>query len=161
VASSTGVGGRVSGVASVIGGSGAAGTAGLYNLLIGGASGAFSLQGGTGRRNLLVAGANAASLVGGDGEDLLIGGTTAYDTEVGLASWLAIATYWAGADDFATRSANLQAGAGVPLLDATTVSGNGGGSTMAGNGGAALIYTDTLDAISGFDPSSQQVLITP
>jgi hypothetical protein len=50
-----------------------------------------------------------------EGEDLLIGGTTAYDTDPALANWLAIANYWAGMDDFATRSANLQSGTGVPL----------------------------------------------
>jgi hypothetical protein len=159
VASATGVGGTVSGVTSVIGGSGAPGTAGLFNLLIG--AGGDYLQGGTGRRNILVAGASASTLVGGDGEDLLIGGSTAYDTEAGLANWLAIASYWAGADDFATRSANLQAGAGVPLLDATTVTGNGGGNTLIGTGALALLYTDGADYIAGFDLSSQTVTINP
>jgi hypothetical protein len=150
VASATGVGGSISGFTTVIGASGAPGTPGLYNLLIGSDVGGDTLQGGIGRRNILVAGGGASTLIGGDGEDLLIGGTTAYDTDPALTNWLAIANYWAGTDDFATRSANLQSGNGVPLLDATTVTGNGGGNTFQGNGGTALIYTDALDTVFGF-----------
>jgi len=161
VARATGVGGTISGITSVIGASGAPGTAGLYNLLIGSDVGGDTLQGGTGRRNLLVAGGGASTLIGGDGEDLLIGGTTAYDTDPALANWLAIANYWAGTDDFATRSANLQSGNGVPLLDATTVTGNGGGNTMRGNGGTALIYTDGQDSIDNVFGSTSLVTIAP
>jgi hypothetical protein len=150
VASATGVGGSISGFSLVIGASGAPGTPGLYNLLIGSEVGGDTLQGGTGRRNILVAAGGASTLVSCDGEDLLIGGSTAYDTEAGLVDWLAIANYWAGTDDFATRSTNLQSGTGVPLLDATTVTGNGGGNTFQGNGGTALIYTDALDTVFGF-----------
>jgi hypothetical protein len=161
VASATGVGGSISGFTTVIGTSGAPGTAGLYNLLIGSDVGGDILQGGTGRRNILVAGGGASTLIGGDGEDLLIGGTTAYDTDPTLANWLAIADYWAGADDFATRSANLQSGNGVPLLDASTVTGNGGGNTMQGNGGIALIYTDGQDAIDNGFADMSLVTIAP
>jgi len=161
VASATGVGGSISGITSVIGASGAPGTAGLYNLLIGSDGGGDTLQGGTGRRNILVAGGSASTLIGGDGEDLLIGGTTAYDLEPGLVDWLAIANYWAGTDDFGTRSANLQSGNGVPLLDATTVTGNGGGNTMRGNGGTALIYTDGQDAIDNVFAATSLVTIAP
>jgi hypothetical protein len=154
VASGTGVGGSISGFTNVIGASGAPGTPGLYNLLIGSDVGGDTLQGGTGRRNILVAGGGASTLIGGDGEDLLIGGTTAYDTEPGLPNWQAIADYWAGTDDFATRSANLLSGNGVPLLDPTTVTGNGGGNVMQGNGGTALIYTDGQDSIDNFFATS-------
>jgi hypothetical protein len=161
VASATGVGGSINGITSVIGASGAPGTPGLYNLLIGSDVGGDYLQGGTGRRNILVAGGGASTLIGGDGEDLLIGGTTAYDLEPGLVDWLAIANYWAGTDDFATRSANLQSGNGVPLLDATTVTGNGGGNVMQGNGGTALIYTDGQDSIDNGFGSTTLVTIAP
>lgn len=156
----TGVGGTVSGVNTVYGSPGA-NEPGLYNLLIG--NGGCYLYGGVGRRNILVAGAAASNLYGGgaNDEDLLIAGSTAYDAEAGLASWQQIAAYWAGTDDHDTRAANLQAGAGVPLLDATTVVGNGGGNSLIGGGSWALIYTDGLDAISGFDPSSQQTTIAP
>jgi hypothetical protein len=159
----TGVGGTVSGIATVYGGSAAPAGPGVYNLLIG--NGGAYLQGGTGRRNILVAGGSISTLVGGDGEDLLIAGTTSYDSQAGLANWQAIAAYWAGPDDFATRAANLLGGSGVPALDPTpgtgTVTGNGGGNILTGNGGRALIFNDGLNAISGFDPSWQEVTITP
>jgi hypothetical protein len=39
-----------------------------------------------------------------------------------------IMDYWSGtSDDYATRVGDLLSGNGVPLLDATTVTGNGGG----------------------------------
>jgi hypothetical protein len=127
-----------------------------------GAGGGDTLQGGLGRRNLLVAGGRASTLNAGDQEGLLIGGfTNTYDTEAGLVSWLQIAAYWAGTDPYATRVFNLTHGIGVPLLDASTVTGNGGGNTLIGTGALALIYTDGADALSGFDPGSQTVTIAP
>jgi hypothetical protein len=158
----TGVGGSVSGITTVIGGSGAPGT-GLYNLLIG--AGGDNLQGGTGRRNILVAGGFASTLTGGDGEDLLIAGTTVYDPDPGLLAWRMIANYWTGGNPYATRVADLLSGNGVPILDPTsgtgTVFGNFGGNTLNGIGGLAAIFTDGADSISGFDPGSQQIPITP
>jgi hypothetical protein len=158
----TGVGGSVSGVVNVTGGSGARGTPGLYNLLIG--AGGNTLTGGSGRRNILVAGGSASTLIAGDMEDLLIGGGTIYDNDPNdpaLLNWQAIAAYWAGGDDFFTRVANLTTGNGVPLLDATTVTGNNGGNTMYGNGGLALIYSDGMDNLIGFDPNSPVIPVTP
>jgi hypothetical protein len=158
----TGVAGGVSGIANVLGGTGN-GSQGAYNLLIG--NGANTLTGGTGRRNILVAGGSASTLNSGDQEDLLIGGTTTYDSDPALAAWLQIAAYWAGTDDFATRVANVLSGNGVPILDPTpqtgTVVGNGGGNTMNGTGALALIFSDGLDTILGFDPSSPIVSISP
>jgi hypothetical protein len=155
----TGVGGTVSGIATVDGGSAGPATSGEYNLLIG--AGGNILNGGVGRRNILVAGTSASTLNAGDGEDLLIGGSTAYDTDLGLSAWLQIAAYWAGSDDYATRVANLTSGNGVPLLDATVVTGNGGGNTLNGSSALAMLYTDGSDAITDFDPNSQEVVITP
>jgi hypothetical protein len=156
--SATGVGGAVANIGTVLGGTGN-GSAGAYNLLIG--AGGNLLQGGTGRRNILVAGSSASTLVAGDNEDLLIGGSTNYDQEAGLVTWLQIANYWAGSDDRGTRTANLLSGSGVPLLDATVVTGNGGSNVFTGNGAWALLYTDGADSISGFDPAANQVTITP
>jgi photosystem II stability/assembly factor-like uncharacterized protein len=157
----TGVGGSVSSITTVLGGNGNGTQA--ENLLIG--NGGDTLIGGFGRSNILVAGGSGSTLIGGDSNDLLIGGTTAYDTDPALAAWGLIADYWAGTDgntdDYATRVANLMSGNGVPLLDATTVTGNGGGNTMNGNGALALIYSDGNDTITGFDPNSQTVPITP
>jgi hypothetical protein len=155
----TGVSGSVSGITTIFGGSGTPAASGVFNLLVG--NGGNTLTGGFGRRNILVAGASASTLNGGNGEDLLIGGNTAYDTEAGLNTWQQIAAYWAGSDDYATRVANLLSSSGVPLLDASVVIGNGGNNTLTGNGALALLYTDGLDALSGFDPGSQQVTITP
>jgi hypothetical protein len=152
----SGVGGSVSGITTVWG-SDIAGR--RYNLLIG--NGGNTLIGGFGRRNILVAGPSASTLIGSDAEDLLIGGSTAYDTEATLSTWQEIAAYWAGSADYATRVANLLSGTGVPLLDASLVMGNGGGNTFVGYGGLALLYTDGMDNLGLFDPGSQQVRITP
>jgi hypothetical protein len=154
----TGVGGTVSGISNLSGGSGV-GAPGVYNLLIG--NGGDNLYGGFGRRNLLVAGGSAGVLIGGDGEDLFVGGTTIYDTQAGLASWQAIAAYWAGSTPYATRASNVINGVGVPRLDATTVTGNGGGNYLREGGGLGLVYTDGGDAVVNFDPASRQVMITP
>jgi hypothetical protein len=153
--------GAVSGIQNVLGAGG--GGASSFDLLIG--NGGNVLTGGLGRRNILVAGASSSTLIGGDGEDLIIAGTTSYDTEATLANWQTIAAYWTGADPFATRVSNLQTGSGVPILDPTAgtgnVFGNGGNNVVTGNGALALIFTDGADTISGFDPLSQQVPITP
>jgi hypothetical protein len=158
--SATGVSGLVSGFQKVIGGTG--GPAGTYNLLIG--AGGATLKGGLGRRNVLVAGGSAATLEGGNMDDLIIAGLTKYDTEAGLMSWLKIAAYWAGLnnnDSYTMRVANLEAGNnGLPKLDATTVTGNGGGNHLSGHGELALIFTDNKDIIGGF-AGSQQVTISP
>jgi hypothetical protein len=153
----TGVGGSVSGIATELGD---IGDAQYYNLLIG--NGGDTLIGGLGRRNILVAGPSASILEGADGQDLLIGGSTAYDTEAGLTTWERIAHFWATSrGDYATRVADLLSGTAVPLLDASVVMGNGGGNTFIGYGALALLYTDGMDNIGLFDPNSQQVPITP
>lgn len=152
----TGVGGTVANIQNVVGGTG--GGAGIYTILVG--SGGDTLIGGTGRRNLLIAGSSASTLQSGDGEDILIGGTTRYDMD--LTSLQAIMDYWSTtADDYATRVATLLAGNGVPLLDATTVTGNGGSNVLSGNGALGLLYTNGLDTIGGFDPNAQQIPISP
>jgi hypothetical protein len=154
----TGVGGSILDIQNVTGGNG--GPAGTYNLLIG--NGGNTLTGGTGRRNILVAGGAASTLIGGDQEDLLIAGFTQYDTEAALASWLQIATYWAGTDNYATRVDNLTGGNGVPRLDASTVTGNGGGNTLNGTGELAWIFSDGNDFGNNlFDPASRFVHIDP
>jgi len=130
----TGVGGGVANIQNVTGGSG--GGAGVYNILVG--NGGNVLTGGDGRRNLLIAGASASTLIGGNDDDILIGGTTAYDTEAGMVSLQAIMDYWSStSDNYATRVANLLSGNGLPVLDATMVTNNGGGNTLMGNNGGA------------------------
>jgi hypothetical protein len=65
------------------------GGAGVYNVLVG--NGGNVLTGGNGRCNLLIAGSSASTLHGGDDDDILIGGRTAYDRDV--ASLMAIMDY--------------------------------------------------------------------
>jgi hypothetical protein len=144
----TGVGGSVLNIKNVTGGTG--GGAGIYNILVG--NGGNVLTGGNGRRNLLIAGGLASTLLGGNDDDILIGGTTAYDTEAGLVSLNAIMTYWSGtADNYATRVNNVTNGIGVPLLDATKVTNNGGGNTLTGHNGGV----GELNLYYGLAPASE------
>jgi hypothetical protein len=148
------VGGGITNIQNVIGASG--GGLGFYNILVG--NGGNYLQGGDGRRNLLIAGASASTLIGGNDDDILIGGTTAYDQESDMASLIAIMSYWAGTtDDYFTRVANLTSGNGVPLLDATTVFNNGGGNVLQGNNGGA----GEMNLFYGLDPSQETTDYNP
>jgi hypothetical protein len=152
--SATGVGTGVANIQNVTGGSG--GGAGVYNILVG--NGGNILVGGDGRRNLLIAGGSASTLLGGNDDDILIGGTTAYDTEAGLASLQAIMDYWSNTtDDYATRVANLLSGNGVPLLDATMVTNNGGSNTLMGNHGGAR----EMNLFYGMDPTLESTDFNP
>jgi hypothetical protein len=151
----TGVLGGLSNIQNVVGGTG--GVTGSYNILVG--NGANVLTGGNGRRNLLIAGNNGvagSTLIGGDQDDILIGGTTIYDGEAGMVSLQAIMNYWAGSgDDYATRVNNLTTGTGVPLLDATTVTGNGLGNTLTGNAGLDLFYGNLALDTYDWDPATE------
>ena len=141
-------------IRNVTGASG--GPSGSYNILVG--NGGNVLTGGSGRRNLLVAGPSASTLIGGNGDDILIGGTTAYDQEADMHSLSAIMDYWAGtADDYFTRVNNLTTGNGVPLLDATTVFNNGGGNSLLGNAGGA----GEMNLFYGLDPSLENTDYNP
>jgi hypothetical protein len=116
------------------------------------------LIGGNGRPNLLIAGASASTLIGGNKDDILIGGTTAYDTQAGLAALDAIMAYWSStADSYASRVANLLSGNGVPLLDATMVTNNGAGNTMLGNHGGA----GEMNLFYGLAPASETTDFNP
>jgi hypothetical protein len=151
--SATAVGGRVSHIRNVAGGTG--GRPGVFNILVG--NGGNILTGGNGRRNLLIAGSSASTLRGGDDQDILIGGTTAYDRDV--AALMAIMDYWSGtSDDYASRVSDLRAGNGVPRLDHTTVTSSGGGNTLTGGPGLNLYYGNGKDR-TDFDPTSAAVFI--
>jgi hypothetical protein len=138
----TGVGGGIANIQNVTGGGGPG-----YNVLVG--NGGNVLRGGRGR-NLLIAGAGASTLFGGTDENILIGGTTSYDQMPDQL--LAIMEYWTGTADYDTRVFNLTHGIGVPLLDATTVAGNGGGNTLMGGPARSLFFGSlTLDSYD-WDP---------
>jgi hypothetical protein len=148
-ATATGVGGSIANIQRVTGAN--SGGAGVYNILVG--SGDNILIGGIGRRNLLIAGSSASTLVAGNDDDILIGGTTAYDTD--LAALQAIMAYWTGSDDYATRVANLMSSNGVPLLDATTVTGNGGGNMLTGGSGLDLFYGNLALDTYNWNPQTE------
>ena len=66
--------------------------------------------------------------------------------------------YWSNTtDDYATRVANLLSGNGVPLLDATMVTNNGGGNTMTGNHGGAA----EMNLFYGLDPTLETTDYNP
>jgi hypothetical protein len=154
----------ISNIQNVTGASG--GAAGSYNVLIG--NGGNVLTGGTGRRNLLVAGASASTLIGGNDDDILIAGTTDYDTDPQWqAAFTAIMSEWTQATDYAVRVDHLQNGGGLSdpyLLNAQTVHSNGGGNTLTGHGGGATeldLYFANLDQgdVTDWDPTRGEQLI--
>jgi glucose/arabinose dehydrogenase len=150
----TGVGGRVVNIQNVVGGSGG-GASGAYNILVG--NGGNVLIGGNGRRNLLIAGTSASTLIGGDDEDILIGGTTTYDRD--LEALLGIMAVWTGPGSYTDRVNKLLSGSGVPLLDATTVTGNGGGNRMIGGPGLDLFYGSLTRDTTDWDPDNEFFIV--
>jgi hypothetical protein len=128
LSAATGVGGGIANIQDVTGSGGPG-----YSILVG--KGGNVLRGGSGR-NLLIAGAGASTVLGGTDQSILIGGSTSYDMMPDQL--MAIMDYWAGTDDYDTRVFNLTHGIGVPLLDASTVTGNGGGNTLTGGPGRNL-----------------------
>jgi hypothetical protein len=147
--SATGVGTGIANIQNVTGGAGPG-----YNILVG--KGGNVLRGGNGR-NLLIAGAGASTLLAGAGESILIGGATNYDLMPDQL--LAIMDYWAGTDDYDTRVFNLTHGIGVPLLDATTITGNGGGNTLTGGPGRALFYGNLVLDTYDWDPLTETFIV--
>jgi hypothetical protein len=151
----TGVGGGVANIQNVTGNSaGAAGS--FYNILVG--NGGNVLTGGSDQRNLLIAGGSASTLMGGSDNDILIAGTTDYDTN--LAALLDIMSVWSSADTFANRVARLVDDPTYAFsLNAATVHSNGGGNTLRGKfpigANAADLYFanlgagDVIDAAGG------------
>jgi hypothetical protein len=121
-----------------------------YNILVG--NGGNVLRAGNGR-NLLIAGSAASTLVGGTGESILIGGSTRYDMMPDQL--MAIMDYWTGTDDYDTRVFNLTHGSGVPLLDPTTVTGNGGGNNLTGGPGRSLFYGNLALDKYDWDPVTE------
>jgi hypothetical protein len=166
--SATGFDGGISGIKNVTGASG--GAPGSYNVLIG--NGHNVLTGGNDRRNLLVAGASASTLIGGNGDDILIGGTTNWDTDPQWqAAYTAIMNEWTQATPYATRWDHLVNGGGLndpflldPTPDTGTVHSNGGGNTLTGHGGGAselnLYFGSEADrAASDWDATEQFFII--
>jgi hypothetical protein len=126
--SATGVSGgaadSVKRIQNVIGGNGGpvTGPDAVYNILVG--NGRNVLTGGTGRRNLLIAGPTASTLYGGDQDDILIGGTTTWDTDIPtLQTRVEI---WTQDLPFDERVGEIQ-------TSGLTVMTNGGSNTLTGH----------------------------
>jgi hypothetical protein len=124
----SGVGGGVAGIANVTGSRG-------NNLLVGDAR-ANVLRGGTGR-NVLIGGAEADTLDASrsSGDNLLIGGTTDFDTN--LVALNAIFAEWTRTDlSFRARFSHLSSGGGLNgsyLLTSTTVHADSAPDTLIGS----------------------------
>jgi hypothetical protein len=113
----------------------------------------ITVAGGTDGRNLMIAGATAATLVGGTGEDILIGGTTAWDDNP--AALAAIMAEWSRTDlSYRQRLVHLVRGGGLNgsyVLNPSTVTANGLANTLTGDGGRDIFFVDGFDT-ADFDP---------
>lgn len=96
------------------------------DILIGG-RGADIARGGAGR-DLLFGGAGADRLDGGSGEDVLVAGTTVYDANSNLASFLAMGGEWVRTNvSYATRVTHLIQGGGYNGKNRLNISTTAGG----------------------------------
>ncbi|MFO0843955.1 MAG: hypothetical protein U0797_16415 [Gemmataceae bacterium] len=118
---------------AVVGANGG-GRRGVFNILVGNGG---VLRGGDGRRNLLIAGPKGATLLGGNDQDILIAGGTAYDLQPNAAALVAVMNQWTRTDlGYASRVANLAQGIGAPRLSRASVASNHASNTV--QGGLAL-----------------------
>jgi len=116
--------------------------------------------------DLLVGGTGADRLIGNGGDDILIGGTTAYDNDA--AALTAIMAEWTSDHDYATRVANLtdqtssvgflsRLNGDYFLLDSgcgQTVFNDSSSDTLTGSAGSDWFFAGTADKVtdlSAFD----------
>ncbi len=130
------------------------------NILVGDGHGNTLIGSGPGR-NLLIAGGSDFSgqgdtLIGGSDDDILIAGFTDYD--LNKDALLAIMAAWTGPGFYADRVAALTTGAGVPLLDASTVHSNGGSNVLMGNAGFDLFFANPDQDRTDADPEAEVVV---
>jgi predicted outer membrane repeat protein len=108
------------------------------DVLVGGA-GNDTLIAGSGR-DLLIGGSGAAQLVGNSGDDILIAGTTAFDTN--QAALAALMAEWTSARSYADRVANLSGTGSGPR-------NNGSVFLIASGPGATVFATTAVDQLLG------------
>jgi hypothetical protein len=147
---------RGSGTAILIGGSGNGGTLTALetanNILIGG-PGTDTLSDTSSGHNILIGG-GGVDTIKGNGQDILISGTTSYDsnTSAHLAALEAILAEWASSDPYDTKiskiSSGITVGSNTYALNATTVQSDGVANTLS-DGTAATqnnwFIVNTLD----------------
>jgi hypothetical protein len=137
--------GKVSQVRNVVGGAGndmLVGNA-LGNILIGG-SATNVITGGSGR-SLLVGGTGSATIKGGSADDILIAGTTSFDSN--HAALMSILAEWQRTDKtYAQRIADLRNGGGLngttKLIRGTTVLDDDGSDTLTGGPGLDWFFAN-------------------
>jgi len=144
----------ISNIQNVKGASG--GAAGSSNVLIG--NGGNVLTGGDGRRNLLSASATASQLFGGNDDDILIGGTTNWDSDPQWqTAFTAIMAEWTRTDlGYTDRVNHIMNGGGLNdpfLLNPATVFNNDGGNLLQGQRGGAM----DRNLFFGLDPAAEML----
>jgi len=157
-----GVAGAVTNIQNVFGGSGGSTLIGdaQGNILLGG-SGADTITGGTGR-SLLIGDGSSGQITGGSasGGDILIGGTTSYDSDnsANITALMAILAEWQSADSYNTRFTDINTGTipgGYSLNYGTTVNDDGAANVLTGAAsGLALdwFFAGTLDTTINLVP---------
>src|SRR5262249_22096544 len=149
----------------------------VVNLLTGKATGFTSIKGirsvvgsafndvltGDDLSNLLIGGGGANQIGGGEGEDILIGGSLVYDAERARAV-VSIMKEWTRSDaDYTTRINHLRNGGGLNgpyRLNTSTVSPDAGGNTLTGSSDALdwFFAQLSLDVITDLNlPGPEQV----
>jgi uncharacterized protein (TIGR03118 family) len=135
---------------------------GAGNDMIFGGSGNNILLGGSGN-DIIVGGSSRDILIAGDGldqvfgmgnDDILVGGSTAFDSD--QASLQRIMDVWNSNASYNDRVAAIRAGTnGVPKLDATTVSDDGSRDMLVGGRGLDWFFSMSPDRIFGKSSAEQ------
>jgi hypothetical protein len=112
-------------------------------------------------RNLFIAGSAPVTIQGGAGDNILIGGSTQWDSD--MTALAAIMAEWTRTDaDYGQRVNDLLNGGGLNgsyVLNASTVTGNGGGNTLLGNGGLNLYFGNPDLDVNDWDPNTETFVI--
>jgi hypothetical protein len=116
-----------------------------------------TVNGSTDGRNVMISETAGSTLIGGNGENVLIGGSTQWDSDT--TALAAIMAEWTRTDlAYADRVDHLLNGGGLNgsyVLTASTVTGNGGGNTLLGGSGLNLYYGDLNLDTYDWDPSTE------
>jgi fibronectin-binding autotransporter adhesin len=116
------------------------------NILIGGPGNDLIVGGGS--RDILIAGDGLDRLFGMGNDDILVGGSTAFDSD--QASLQQTLNVWNSNSSFNDRVAAIRAGTnGVPKLDATTVTDDGLRDMLIGGRGLDWFFSMSPDRIVG------------
>ena len=164
--SATKVGGGVSRILNVFGGSaGDTLTGNVGNNVLLGNGGIDQINGGTGGRDLLVGGTGGDSLTtAGTGDTIYIGGDLAAADQNNVASVRSIMAEWTSANGYSTRVANLQNGTGANgavKLNADVLDGDLAADAYTPKAGRDVFFVDTFDSFAASNlPAANEQVIT-